>query len=480
MFSQGELKQQLIQEIEKDNYSKILHFSELIDRVDFADILNNFDINKQLKCLNIFSVHDSAEIFYYLNPKVQEKIIALAEEKFLKSVFSQYTKYEILHLSENYNVLTQNKLLSFLVNAEVSIALKQSLNKKKIKAQDLINENILVLHYEEDVKTALKKIKNYANENNEYTTFFIVDDNHKLIGEIDLTVLFFSKTNLAIKKIMNENPISIEENMSQKEVAEYFRKYDYSHLPVVDDQNKFIGIISYDEVIEIIEDVETENIQKLASVTPFQKPYLNVSIFKMTKFRIKWLAFLMISATFSQLAISSFTDWINSTNIILNSALISLIAVLPVISGTAGNAGSQSSTIIIRALAIKEITTKDYWKIMRIEVLTALCVGILLAFINLIRMFLFYWIVNNHFHAFQNTFLSIDQWKIIFCTFFALITAVFLAKSVGASLPIIAKKIKVDPAVMAAPLLTTLTDAVVTTIFFLLGIFVFWSLSGWT
>lgn len=274
---------------------------------------------------------------------------------------------------------------------------------------------------------------------------YYIDKERHLKGTLGLRELILNDESCSVHELMETNVISVKTNEDQEQVAPLFKTYDLVSMPVVDKENRLVGIITIDDVVDIIEQENTEDFQKMAAMEPNEEPYLKTPIFSLAKHRIIWLLVLMISATVTGRIIQGFEEVIQS--------VVILASFIPMLMDTGGNAGSQSSTLIIRGLALGEITTNDYLKIMFKELRVGFIVAIVLAFVNFLRIILFERV---------DMMVALTVCGSLFCT-------VIIAKVVGGLLPIIAKKLKFDPAIMASPLITTIVDAFALFIYFMLA-----------
>ncbi len=263
-----------------------------------------------------------------------------------------------------------------------------------------------------------------------------------LIGIVGLRYLLLSKPDELISEIMNEKVISVNTLMDQEEVADKFQKYDFTAMPVVDNENRLVGIITVDDIVDIMQQEATEDIEKMAAIVPTDKPYMKMGVVETWKKRIPWLMLLMISATFTGSIISSFEDAL--------STCVILTAFIPMLMDTGGNAGGQASVTIIRGLSLHEIEFADMPKIIWKECRVALLCGLTLAITNFFKLLLF-----------DQTGVAVAG---VVCI--TLLATLFIAKCVGCTLPMFAKKLGFDPAVMASPFITTIVDALSLLIYF--------------
>ena len=293
-----------------------------------------------------------------------------------------------------------------------------------------------------NVKESLERIRAKGIKNETINDCFVIDKERKLVGTLPIRELIINQEDTLIKNIMTDNFEKVQADTDREFVADLFRRYDLSTMAVVDTENRLVGIITIDDIVDVIDQENTEDFQKMAAMEPSDKEYLKESVFALAKHRILWLLILMISATATGTIIRRYEDTLQS--------VVVLAAFIPMLMDTGGNAGSQSSTLIIRGLALGEIKTKDVWKILWKEFRVSIIVGITLAIVNFLRILYFDKI------GFTMT--------LVVCL--SLFATVVIAKVVGGILPIAAKKLKLDPAIMASPLITTIVDACALMIYF--------------
>ena len=292
------------------------------------------------------------------------------------------------------------------------------------------------------VSQAIKEIRDTVEEKENIYTCYVISEDRKLEGVVSLKELITSDDDVTIESIMNRNFVSAHANDDQEVVADIIKKYDLIILPVVDIENRLLGIITIDDIIDVIEQEDTEDFHRMAGISPVEETYLKTSAFTMARQRIMWLVVLMISATFTGRIIKSYED-------VLQSVVV-LASFIPMLMDTGGNAGAQSSTTVIRALSLGDVEIKDIFKILKKEFLTSFIVAVVLAAINYLRLITL-------------TKTSLDVALVVSGT---LILVVIISKVIGAFLPIVAKTFKMDPAIMAGPLITTILDALTLSIYF--------------
>ena len=292
------------------------------------------------------------------------------------------------------------------------------------------------------IKESIERIRKQKDDFVSYDSCFVTDDKRKLLGTVSVKELLINDPKTLIDNVMEECKHPINTLMDQEAVANLFQDYNYSSLPVVDSENRLVGIITIDDIVDIIEEEATEDIEKMAAITPTDKSYMKTGVFETYSKRIPWLLLLMISATFTGSIITHFESAL--------AAYVVLTSFIPMLMDSGGNAGSQASVSIIRSLSLEEIEYKDTFKVIWKELRVALLCGLTLAIANFAKLMLF-----NH--------LSFTISLVVCGTLLITIT---VAKIVGCTLPILAKKIGFDPAVMASPFITTIVDACSLLIYF--------------
>jgi magnesium transporter len=287
------------------------------------------------------------------------------------------------------------------------------------------------------IKKCMDRIRSAGLDSETIYTCYVVDDKRKLLGTAALRYLILADPEVTVGSIMNENVIAVHTLDDQEEVAKQFQKYDFNSMPVVDQEDRLVGIITVDDIMDIIQEETTEDIEKMAAIMPTdqQKPYLRQGVMEIWKKRIIWLLFLMVSATFTGMIITHYEEALG--------AYIVLTAFIPMLMDTSGNAGSQASVTIIRALSLDDIEFSDFFSVVWKEIRVALLTGLTLAAANFVKL----QIVDK------------VSASVAFVVCGTLVVTVLFAKMIGSMLPMVSKKIGLDPAVMASPFITTIVDA---------------------
>ncbi len=416
--------------------------------VDIAQAMEEMEPENQVRIFRLLPKDSSAEVFSYLDSDIQEYIVATitgAELKFLMDdmfiddavdFLEEVPANVVTRVLAHTNPETRNLINKFLKYPENSAGSIMTIEMASFPESYTVNRAISELR-----KTALDKETIY--------TCYCTDSQRKLVGSVALRRLIVSPEDTIIKDIMydDEQLIYVNTLDDQETVADIARKYDLLSVPVVDNEKRLVGIITIDDIVDVIEEENTEDFEKMALLLPSEDEYLKTGVFTLTKNRIVWLIILMLAATFTGQIIEGYEDKL--------SAFAGLTACIPMIMGTGGNSGNQTSTLIIRGLSLGTIKIKDYFSVLWKELRVAIICGIILAIANFGRMFIIREITGND---------ITNSVFIVVCL--AMLFAVVIAKTLGCTLPILAKILHLDPALMAGPLITTLVDTITLLVYF--------------
>lgn len=436
----------------KENVLELLKEKKLMELHQELDVMNSADIPSILEKLDdedlivvyrLLSKDKAAEVFAYLEPEMQEKLINALTDTELKEVINELFMDDTVDLIEEMPANVVKRILKNMKSADRKI-INELLNYPEDSAGSIMTTEFVDLKENMTVTEAFAKIKKIGNVDNIYTCY-VLSMTRKLIGVVQLRDLIFAKRNDFIKDLMKTDVISVMTEDDQEEVAKKFDKYDVNIMPVVDKENRLVGIVTIDDAMEVMVDETTEDFQKMAAITPSEDSYFKTNVFKHAKNRFIWLLVLMISSAVTGAVITHYENAF--------AAIPLLVAFIPMVMGTGGNCGSQSSTLIIRGLAKDEITTKDIFRAIWKEIRIGVIVGIGLFIANFIRIMLQY-----------------NDMKIAITVGLTLIGTTILAKTLGCILPIAAKKVNLDPAIMAAPLISTIVDTCSVMLFFNIAI----------
>lgn len=400
---------------------------------DISMILDELeDKESVVKVFRILSKEKAGMTFSYMESDMREKLIQDLTDIELKNVIDELFMDDTVDLIEEMPSNVVTRILKAVDKKDRKI-INELLKYPEDSAGSIMTTEFIDLKEDMTVEQALQRIREKGTDSETIYTCYVLDSGRKLVGLVNIKDILLAKPDTIIKNLMETNIISVSTTEDQEEVAKKFDKYDFFALPVVDRENRLVGIVTVDDAINVIQDEVSEDFEKMAAITPNEDGYFETSVFKHAKSRIVWLLILMLSAAITGGIITEYEEAFAAVPI--------LVSFIPMIMGTGGNCGSQSSTLIIRGLATDEIKLKDVFKALWKEIRVALIVGIALSIVNGIRIIIQY-------HDIQ---LSI----VLGLT---LIATVCLAKALGCLLPLLAKKLKLDPAIMAAPLITTLVD----------------------
>lgn len=426
---------------------KILELSKYFANLNSVDIAKDMlDLKGEeiVLAFRILAKDIAVEVFSYLELDMQEYIIQSITDSELKDVVDKLFLDDTVDIIEELPSHIVKKVLKN-TSKEKRELINQLLKYEENTAGSIMTIEFLDLKESMTVKDAIKYIRNDTLDKEDVDTCFVIDNNRKLKGTLHLKELILNSENTVIEDIMDRNLISTSTMKDQEVVASEFKKYDLTCMPVVDKEDRLVGIITVDDIMDIVDKENTEDFQKMAAIQPNEESYLKTPVMELAKHRVIWLLVLMISATFTGSIIKKFDD-------VLQSVVI-LAAFIPMLMDTGGNAGSQSSTLVIRGLALGDIELKDYLKVMFKEFRVSLIVASILASVNFLRIY----------------FLERTELAVSVTVCLSLFFTVIIAKVVGSLLPILAKKLKFDPAIMASPLITTVVDTFALMVYFTLA-----------
>ena len=410
-----------------------------LNPVDIASILDDFRTEDLLRIYRILPKDMATDVFVYLPQEVSQNLLTRMSDKEAGAIIDDLYADDAADLLDEMPSMVVKKLLA-QSKPETRAAINHLLQYEDDSAGSIMTVEFVDLKEYYTVSQAISAIRRTGIDKETINNCYVLDAERKLLGMVTLRKLLLSSPDDKVGDLMEENVIIVRTGTDQEEVARLFKKYDFTAMPVCDSENRLVGIVTVDDVMDIIQEEAEEDFSKMAAMAPNDAAYLKTSVWKLARGRILWLLFLMISATFTGIAINSFEDQMTTF----------LYSFTPLLMGTAGNCGSQSSTTVIRALALNQISTKDFLKVSFKEVRVALVCSILLAIANAVRVILMYW-WNS---AYDN--LLVIRVSVVLGV--ALICIILIAQLLGSLLPIIAKKIHVDPALMSAPVISTIMD----------------------
>ena len=441
------MKERILNLIEEKNIKEIKIILNEMNSSDIAEVLNDIEGRTIATIFRLMNKDKAVEVFAYLDVVVSSKILEYLSDKEAVALIDEMPADDATDILEEMPANIVDKILK-KCSVETRKDINRLLNYKEDSAGSIMTVEYAELKEDYDMKTAIKVLKSNRDDYETINTCFIINNQRVLVGKIDIVDLLFCEENCKISDIVNKDLIYVHTDTDQEIVASYFQKYDITIMPVVDSEKRLVGIITIDDVMDVVESEATEDMKKMAAIIPVDKPYDKTSVFELFKARIPWLLLLMISATFTGSIISSFESQLSKYTI--------LTAFIPMIMDTGGNAGGQSSVSVIRAISLNDIKFKDFFKVIFKEFRVALLCSLILGVCNFFKM------------------LLIDQvtTTVALVVCLTLMCTVLIAKIIGGSLPLIAKKIGFDPAVMASPFITTIVDACSLLVYFNIASFI--------
>ena len=436
--------------IESRQFVRLKEMLSEMQPADIAEIFEDANLKDIPVIFRILPKELAAEVFVELDSDKQELLVNAFSDKELREVLDELFMDDAADIVDEMPATVAKRNLKN-TDANTRRMINQLLAYPEDSAGSIMTTEYIDLKKDMTVDEAFDRIRKIGFDTETIYTCYVTDSRRKLIGIVSLKDLLLNDKDCVIKELMDENIMFANTVDDKEEVASMFDKYDVLALPVVDKENRLVGIITVDDVIDVIQDEATEDMEKMAAMLPSENTYLKTGIFETFKSRIPWLLFLMISATFTGAIISSFEARL--------AQCIALVAFIPMLMGTGGNSGSQASVSVIRALSLGDVEFKDIFRVIWKELRVAVVSGIVLGVTNFIKLYLidFLWL-----HTFDTGLEIVEMATICF----TLVLIVIVAKILGAVLPIVAKKIGLDPAVMASPLVTTILDAVSLLIYF--------------
>ncbi|WP_409228669.1 magnesium transporter [Gudongella sp. SC589] len=436
-----EILEEILDLIEEKKYVQIKKTLQELNEVDIADVLDELDLHDTLLIFRMLPKDLAVDVFAHFEHDRQLEIIEAITDKEVKNIVEELFFDDMIDLIEEMPANIVKKVLKHSTEEERKL-INQFLMYPQESAGSIMTIEYVDLKKQMTVGEALKHIKETGITKETVYTCYVTDQNRKLEGIVSLRLLVVSDKEAVIEDLMEDDIIYANTHDDQESVAGLFRKYGFLAIPVVDNEKRLTGIITVDDIMEVMEQEATEDFQRMAAMAPSEEAYLNTKVMVLAKQRILWLLILMVSATISGNIISRYED--------ILSAVVVLTSFVPMLMDTGGNSGSQSSTLIIRGLATGEIQMKDAPKVLWKEFRIALMVGGALAAVNFLRLL----------------FIVRTDYLIGILVSLTLMFTVVIAKLLGGMLPIAAKKLKLDPAIMAGPLITTIADALSLIVYF--------------
>ena len=430
--------------LENKNYSaiRVLLEDELV--ADIAEWMEELNKEQRIVVFRLLPKNKAADVFSYLPLEIQQTLILSLSETEMGAIIDDLYSDDAVELIEEMpaNVV---KMILKNANSDTRATINQLLKYPEDSAGGHMSVDFVDLKPNMTVRDSIRRIRQIGIDKESINVCYVVDEKRHLLGIVSSRQLLLHPSDTIISDIMTENVLSIHTLLDQEQVAHEFSKYDYTIIPVVDNESRLVGIITIDDVVDIIEEEATEDMEIMAAMAPSEKPYLKTPIFEIYKNRVPWLLILMISATFTGRIIASFEESL--------AACAVLTVYIPMLMNSGGNSGSQASVSVIRGLSLGEIELKDILKIIWKESRLSMMLALTLAVANFFKIILLDHIAAN---------VALVVCAALFCT-------TVVAQIVGGSLPVLAKKLGFDPAIMASPFITTIVDALSLLIYFMIA-----------
>ena len=429
-------------------YATIRDILSTMNPADIASVFEEMEEERLPLLFRLLPKELAAEAFVEMEPEAQELLIRGFSDSELREVLDELYVDDAVDIVEEMPANVVRRILS-QADPQMRKEINEILRYPESSAGSIMTTEYVSLRPNMTVEESILRIRRTGVDKETIYTCYVTK-NRTLIGLVTVKDLLLAQDDeTTIEEIMETNVISVNTHTHQEEVARMFSKYDFLALPVVDAENRMVGIVTYDDAMDVMEDEATEDIELMSGMLPSEKPYLRSSVFDLFKHRILWLMLLMVSATFTGLIITGFEDAL--------SAQVVLTAFIPMLMGTGGNSGSQASVTVIRALSLGELEFSDLWRVVWKEIRTAVLCGVALAGACFLKMMLIDRLLlgNSEVTALVAA---------VVCVTMAL--TVLAAKVIGAILPMVAKRLGMDPAVMASPFITTIVDALSLLVYF--------------
>ncbi len=433
--------------IDQKKYRHLREIFEQFPEVDIVSFMEELPLSQTITVFRTLNKEMAAEVFAYMDSDMQAHIVNSITDREISEIIADLFVDDAVDFLEEMPASVVRRVLQN-ADAETRELINQFLQYPENSAGSIMTAEFVHLHKSMTVADAILRIRRTGIEKETVYTCYVTDENRHLEGIVSVKTLLISDDRDIIMDIMETDYLSATTTEDREDVAKMFSKYGLLSLPVVDNENRLVGIVTVDDAVDVIEQEATEDFEKMAAMLPSEKPYLKTGVFELARNRFVWLIVLMVSAMVTGAVLQSYEAAV--------AAVPALFTFIPMLTDTGGNAGSQSATMIIRGLAISEIRMSDFFRVVWKELRVSLLVGVLLSAVNFVRVLLTYGQDPD------KIMLSLTVSVTLLCT-------VVVAKVVGGILPLVAKFLRADPAVMASPIITTLVDAFSLVLYFTLS-----------
>ena len=442
------LEETLAALVEGKKYTTLRDILVTMNASDIAAIFEEMPEAKLPLLFRLLPKELAAETFVEMEPEAQELLIQGFSDNELKEVVDELYVDDAVDIVEEMPANVVKRILK-QADPEMRKMINEILKYPDDSAGSIMTTEYVSLRPDMTAEEAIKRIRRTGVDKETIYTCYVTDNNRKLIGMISLRTLLLCEDDDVLEEVMENNVISVNTLEDQESVAQMMAKYDWSAMPVVDQENRLVGIVTVDDAIDVLQEETTEDFEKLAGMTPTDKPYLRTGVLETWKSRVPWLLILMLSATLTSMVLTSFETSLAACTV--------LTAFIPMLTGTGGNSGTQSSAAVIRALSLGEVEFVDTIRVIWKEIRVAVMCGVTLAACNFVKLL----VVDRM--LLGNSSVTVPVAAVICVT---MVFTVLCAKTVGCLLPLLAEKIHLDPAVMASPFISTIVDVLTLLIYF--------------
>ncbi len=443
-----EIAEQINSLFDNKKYSDIKSILAEINPADGAIIFEEVSYERQILLFRLLPKEEAAEVFVELDYDTQETLIHGFSDTELREVLDELYLDDTVDIIEEMPATIVKRILKN-TDSQTRASINTLLKYPEDSAGSIMTPEFVDLKKNNTVEDAFKRIRRTGPDKETIYTCYVTDESRHLIGVITVKDLLLHEYDDKIEDLMETNIIYIYTHDDKETAVQLFDKYDFLALPVVDMEQRLVGIITVDDALDVLQEENTEDIHKMNAILHNEKPYLKMSVGEIWKSRILWLLILMVSATFTSIILNAFEAKL--------SALIILTSFIPMLTGTSGNSGGQASAVIIRALSLGEIGFKDIFKVIWKEFRVGVLCGLTLAAVNFVKV----WVLDRWLLGMDGITIGVDL--VISLT---LVIEIIFAKMVGCIFPILAKKLKLDPAVISSPIITTVMDALSLLVYF--------------
>ena len=446
-------EKEILQLIDNREFPRVKEVLANMNCADIAEIFAQLDKTNISIIFRLLKKDEAADVFAYLDPDTQKTLVVSLSDKEIGHIINDLFLDDAVDFIEEMPAVVVPRILKN-ANEETRNQINLFLQYGENSAGSMMTNEFVDLKQNLTVAEAFDVIRAKAVDKETIYTCYVKDDTRRLIGIVTVKQLLLAAKGTAVSKLMEKNIICVKTTDDREILTAMFEKYGLLAIPVVDSEERLVGIVTIDDALTVLKEEATEDIEKMAALKPSERPYLQTSVFRLAANRIVWLLVLMVSAMLTGFIIEGFENTI--------AVLPILVGFIPLLMDTGGNAGSQSSALVIRGMAVGEIKTQDVGKVLWKELRVALLIGVVLAAFIVLRVLIFNGdpsklVIGTH----QNHPIQLGL-----AVAFSLVCTVVMAKILGGLLPIAAKAIKMDPAIMAAPLITTIVDALSLVVYF--------------